>query len=127
MRSKSDNFNWNACIHFDINVYALNVTSIINNLASECIINRLVTVRPNEPSWINSKIKSLIRKRKRLYRRAKETNNNNHWQEFRQLQNEIINMIRTAKHNNMQRLRTDFRTKNVILIMVDCYKKFYLI
>ena len=39
MRHKVTNFNWNASVNSDINVYATNVISVINNLASDCIPN----------------------------------------------------------------------------------------
>ena len=59
--------------------------------------NRVVTVRPNDPRWFTSDLKRLIRKRKRLYRKAKTTNNVHDWLMFRTLRNEIITKIRQTK------------------------------
>ena len=50
------------------------ITESIINAAKHSIPNKTVTVRPSEPQWINSQIKREIRKRKRLFRKAKRKN-----------------------------------------------------
>ena len=52
----------------------------INNIASECIPNRYVRIRPSDPPRITSEIKRNIRKRKRAFRRAKRTDADSHWE-----------------------------------------------
>ncbi|WAQ98733.1 hypothetical protein MAR_023106 [Mya arenaria] len=53
--------------------------------------------QPQEPRWISSDIKRLIRRRKRLYKEAKRSNIPSTWRKFRELRNLIISKIREAK------------------------------
>ena len=59
--------------------------------------NKIATIRQNEYPWINGLIRKLIRKRKRLYRRAKRTNNHYQWLKFKRTRNLVINEIRKSK------------------------------
>ena len=81
----------------DIDSYAANLHSTITNLASECIPNKIIRIKPTEPSWINAKIKQYIRKRKRAYRKARRTNTELHWMQFKTLRNKTVSLIRDAK------------------------------
>ena len=65
--------------------------------STDCIPNKIVTIRPSDPPWMTSSIKRYIRKRKRAYRRAKQTNFMNDWNTFRRLRNKTISMIRESK------------------------------
>ena len=62
----------------------------------------MVIVKPQEPKWITSEIKRLIRKRKRLYRQAKRSNSPNIWNKFRNVRNEIISIIKQAKQQQLR-------------------------
>ncbi len=48
---------------------------------------------------ITTTIKRMIRKRKRLYHKAKQTNNDAHWLQFRTVRNNIIATIRESKND----------------------------
>ena len=52
-----------------------------------------IKIKLTEPSWINAKIKQYIRKRKR----AKRTNTELHWTQFKTLSNKTVSLIRDAK------------------------------
>ena len=65
------------------------------SLATECIPNKYVRVRPTESALINLKIKIYTRKRKRAYKRAKRTNLANDWIKFKTLRNKTISEIRS--------------------------------
>ena len=65
------------------------ITDSVINAAKESIPNKTVTIRPPKPQWINSQIKREIRKRKRLFRNAKRTNTDAHWNKFKQKRNEV--------------------------------------
>ena len=67
---------------------------------SAAIPNKSVTIRPLEPLWINSQIKREIRKRKRLFRKAKRTNTAICWNKFKL-------MIREAKKQYNDKLIND--------------------
>ena len=94
MASSTD---WNALHNSDINVYAKRLIDKILEISKDCIPNKIVTIRPSDPPWMSTSIKRYIRKRKRAYRRAKQTNSMNDWNTFRRLRNKTISMIRESK------------------------------
>ena len=71
LKEKASKTDWDE----DINKYTENVTEQLIENAKQCIPNRLIKVNPMEPTWITSNIKRQIRKRKRLYKKAKRANN----------------------------------------------------
>ena len=72
MRERASAVPWDNLQHDDIDVYAENVFSAVENIAREWISNRNVRIKASEPPWITSSIKSLIRKRKRAYKKARK-------------------------------------------------------
>ena len=82
--------------------------------ARKSIPNQIVTIRPSEPSWINSNIKRNIRQRKRLYKKAKRTNTVNRWEQFKHKRNEVNALIRTAKFQYNVKLANDLKNNNDI-------------
>ena len=74
MREKASAIPWEDLQHDDINVYADNILSTIDIIARECIPNRNVRIKVTDPPWITSTIKSLIRKSKRAFKKARRTN-----------------------------------------------------
>ena len=105
LRNKVNAVDWNSLQDNNIDTYANNIHSTVMSLATECIPNKHVRVRPVEPAWINSKIKRYIRKRKRAYKRAKRTNVANDWIKFKTLRNKTISEIRSSKKSFMTPLR----------------------
>ena len=97
LRDKVNAVDWNSLQDNNIDTYANNIHSTVMSLATECIPNKHVRVRPVEPAWIYSKIKRYIRKRKRAYKRAKRTNVANDWIKFKTLRNKTISEIRSSK------------------------------
>ncbi|MES9883011.1 MAG: reverse transcriptase family protein [Sedimenticola sp.] len=99
LRRDTSAFNWSDLQSRNIDEYAYNITSKIIELASSHIPNKDITVRQHEPPWITTYIKGMIRKRKRLYRKAKHTNNITHWASFRTYRNTVISEIRQSKND----------------------------
>ena len=81
----------------DIDIYALNLANKILHIANECIPNRVVTIRPSDPPWITTTIKRYIRKRKRIFRKAKQTDSPHFWSKFRKIRNKVTSLIRDSK------------------------------
>ena len=104
LRSKASQFDWNSAKDQNIDKYANNINQSIISIASHCIPNRNVTIRSQEPLWITSEIKRLIRKRKRAYRKVKRTNKDSDWLKFRTLRNMVTKLIKESKlaHQNRQ-------------------------
>jgi hypothetical protein len=80
------------------------------DIAKQCIPTRKVNIRPSEPPWINSIIKSKIRKRKRLYRKAKLTDSDDHWKRFKQIRNEIVDLVKKAKTEHIEKLSSKLKS-----------------
>ena len=83
LRRKTFETDWDSLKSEDINEYSETVTKHIIEIAKQCIPNRLIKVNPTEPSWITTNIKRQIRKRKRLYKRAKGANDPDLWREIK--------------------------------------------
>ena len=71
------------------------------------------TVRPNDKPWMNSEIRKEIRKRDRLYHKAKISKSQIHWQNFKNKRNEVIDLIRSAKSNYMKKLQSSLSDPNL--------------
>ena len=68
----------------DSNVKLINQT--ILKAAESSIPNKVVTIKSNDHPWITCKIKRLIRKRKRLYRRFKIASTLYFWENYKKVQ-----------------------------------------
>lgn len=54
---------------------------------------------------MHNEIRKLIRKRKRIHKRAKASNNDqNIWEQYRKTRNEVVSAIRKAKNNYYNKL-----------------------
>ena len=74
LRQKASATNWNDFQNNDINTYCENLIEHLQSINEMCIPNKVITIRPSDPPWIATSIKRHIRKRKRAYKRAKQTN-----------------------------------------------------
>lgn len=99
LRSKAASFDWDNTKDNDINIYAKNMSTAVTTIATQCIPNRYIKIKPTEPPWINSYIKRHIRKRKRAYRKAKRTNLELDWNTFKKIRNKVVQSIRDSKKN----------------------------
>ena len=113
LRRKAASVDWASLQDDDINVYANNINKSINTLASECIPNRHVRIKPSDPPWITSTIKYYIRKRKRAFRRAKRTGIDTHWEKFRKLRNKAVNLIRNSKKSYYDLIAERLKSKTL--------------
>ena len=60
----------------DLDNLAEKFTDTLIKAAEKTVPNKTVTIRPDDYPWINGKIRKLIRNRKRLFRKARKSNNN---------------------------------------------------
>ena len=67
----------------------------------------------SDPPWITTLLKRPIRKRKRLSRKAKQTNLERHWIKFRQLRNETNTMIRNSKQQFYDNIAEKLESKSL--------------
>ena len=80
---------------------------------SLAIPNKMVTIRPSAPPWLNTHVRRAIRKRKRAHKFAKRLNNEEAWRKHRVLRNESIKLLRTAKHDFKSNLANKLTTRNI--------------
>ena len=113
LREKASSIDWHALENDDISLYASNLNSTILSLTKECIPNKSIRVRTSDPPWITTLLKRQIRKRKRLYRKAKQTNLERHWIKFRQLRNETNTMIHNSKQQFYDNIAEKLKSKSL--------------
>ena len=68
-------FEWSTIKSEDINTNAENFTDKLKEFCRLAIPNKMVTIRPSAPPWLNSHVRRAIRKRKRAHKFAKRLNN----------------------------------------------------
>ena len=65
---------------------AKSFTEKLLSFAHICIPNKIVTVRPNDKPWYDSKIRVASRKRDRLKNKASKSNNSNVWMKYKNVE-----------------------------------------
>ena len=58
MRNKAASFDCDGIKNNEINIYANNMNTTVSAIANECIQNRCIKIKPSEPPWITSDIKT---------------------------------------------------------------------
>ena len=114
-RHRLSQVNWDHVFSTNnINECADKFTDSIITAAKASIPNKIVTIRPTEPDWINAHIKREIRKRKRAFtcRNAKRKNTISSWNKFKQKRNEVTLMIRDSKKQFKDKLTNDLLNNN---------------
>ena len=77
------------------------------------IPNKIVTIRPFDPPWLHNEIRKQMRIRKRLYDKAKRSNNDIHWQSYRHKRNEVTNLIWHARTEYFRKLASHLQSKTL--------------
>ena len=113
LRDKAQNTDWDSLRDDNLDTYATNISNSVLAMASECIPNKHITVKPSDPPWITSFLKRQIRKRRRAYRKAKKTNQLHHWAKFKRLRNEIITLTRQCKQQHNDKITTKLKSENL--------------
>ena len=89
------------------------IANAIFDAAEKAIPNKIVNIRPSDYPWITCHIKSLIRKRRRIYNKFKKTNTIYFWNQFKVLRNKITNLIRKSKQDYFDKLESMFTNDNL--------------
>ena len=113
LRNKARDTDWDSLRDENIDTYATNISNSILTIASECIPNKSITVKPSDPPWITSGLKRQIRKRRRAYRKAKATNQSHHWAKFKRLRNEVTTLIRNCKQQHTDKITQKLKSENL--------------
>ena len=97
----------------NINEITQTFEEILMKASNDYVPKITFTVRPNDKPWMNSEIRKEIRKRDRLYHKAKISKSQIHWQNFKNKRNEVIDLIRSAKSNYMKKLQSSLSDPNL--------------
>jgi hypothetical protein len=81
----------------DIDISTSNITRALIGAANTNIPNRVLTVRKDNPPWLTSSIKRVIRRKNRLHKRAKRSILPGHWERFRIARIKCNNLVSNAK------------------------------
>ena len=100
----ANTFDWTSLKSEDINTYSTNITEKILEMSKLCIPNKIVIIRPAEPTWMTASIKQLIRKKKCAFWKAKRSQLPAHWAKFKQIRNEVVTVIRNSKKSLLDNL-----------------------
>ena len=87
------------------------ITEAIISAAEQSIPSKTITVRPTELPWLTCKIKNHIRKRKRYYRKFKQTANISFFEKYKTIRNKIVSEIRKSKKDYFEKLDTVLSTE----------------
>ena len=63
----------------------------------QCVPYKEVIIRPNDRPWYDSIIRSYIRKRDRVKRKASKSGRHEDWSSFKKLRNKVNNLKKHAK------------------------------
>ena len=97
-RTALSNLDFNACfINDDVDKACNMISSLILKVAKETLLNKMVTVRPNDKPWFNGELRRLLRIKERSHKKAKSTNSVLHWAKYRLDRNAYINKLNQAK------------------------------
>ena len=96
-----------------LNIYSANITAKLLEISKLCIPNKIIRIRPSEPTWMNSSIKKLIRKRKRAFRKAKRSQSPAHWAKFKQIRNDVVTAIRQSKKSLLDNLANKLKNNTL--------------
>ena len=79
-------------------------TNKLTNTAQEHIPHKQCTIRTNDKPWMTNTIRRHIRKRRKIHKKAKRSNNETDWTLFRNQRNHVTSLIRQAKTDYHERI-----------------------
>ncbi|MCG8047067.1 MAG: reverse transcriptase domain-containing protein, partial [Candidatus Thiodiazotropha endolucinida] len=105
--------DWHSLKDDDVDSYAQNVTDAILNLVNKHIPNKTIHIRKSDPPWLTNDIKKLMRKRKRLYDKYKRTKQEQDFNKYKQVRNQVTAFIRKAKNDELNKLKNKLKDPNI--------------
>ena len=95
-----------------VDEYVNKITSNIMQSAEVSIPNKMVTIRPRDPPWMNNTIRRAIRE-KNKYRSAKRINTNDAWIRYRVSRNKVTDLVRNSKTDYFKNLASSLNQGNL--------------
>ena len=113
LREEISKTDWSELKSEDINTYSSNISNHIATLSDKYIPNKFIMIRSSDPPWLDNNIRKMIRKRRRLYNKAKHTKLLDDMNIFRRYRNEVTKTIRNAKQTYLDKLSDNLKTKSL--------------
>jgi hypothetical protein len=107
--------NWDDIVFNSDNINDVysNFPKILDDAVKKYLPTKTITVRPNDKPFMNNKIRNKIRQRNIIHYKAKTTNNPDHWKTFREIRNEVIDLVRKAKDEYKNKLTSELLNKDI--------------
>ena len=67
--------------------------STFMEIISDCVHQKVVTYKSNNPKWVNAELRKFIRKKRALYRKWKKSHNIDVYNKYKSLRNKLCNKI----------------------------------
>lgn len=115
MNRSLSSVDWQALINPNDNVDDINnlIIDKILSLAALHIPVKVIRIRPNDKPWMTQEIRRNLRVKNRLLKKARSTNRENDWLKFRIARNDVIDLIRQAKQNYLNKLQNTLSDKSI--------------
>ena len=94
--------DWGPLLSLDMDNAAVGFTNAIMNAAKDVIPTKIVTIQHTDKPWVTSQLKKHIRKRDRLFRAAKRTQNPHDWNKWKDQRNYVTDLNKTLKNAYLQ-------------------------
>ena len=105
-------FDWDrAFTNSNVNDMVDTCTKTIQKVLSNFIPHQKTTIDDKNPPWFNTKIKSLLQEKSKIYKNLrKDRNNTQLLRELEHLQNRLNNSIDSSKHNYYLRMANELNS-----------------
>ncbi|XP_062581833.1 uncharacterized protein LOC134243596, partial [Saccostrea cucullata] len=109
------NVNWDEKVFTSNNMNDVyeNFTCTYLTLVDKHIPKKQITIRPSDKPYITTEIRRKMRQRKRIHKKAMHTKNPLHWQKFRQVRNEVIDLVRKSRKEYKIKLVSQLIDKSI--------------
>ena len=94
--------DWEGILDKDVDTATEHFTDAIMKATKANIPIKIMAPKQNDKPWMTSELKLSIRKRDRLFKRAKRTNSDDDWGRWRNQRNITTNINRRQKHDHLQ-------------------------
>ena len=88
-------------------------TKLLIDTANKTIPKKEFYNRPNDKPWMNNYFRKNMKQRDRLYYKMKHNNNENNVQNYKTKRNEVINLVREAKEQYLNKLQSPLSDPNL--------------
>ncbi len=97
-RQALGSFEWDTVFESgDVDTACDRWTSTVLNIARQFIPNKMVKVRPSDMPFYNNDLRRMKRGVNRMFRKARHTGQQNHWDTYKDLRNTYVSSVKEAK------------------------------